>query len=71
MQEDIISEDLGSPINQIYCWETKYGFCPLMIAGVFDDRVRFRLFGPNPKYYSNFYSKDEEFVDLTTYGIYD
>ena len=42
-----------------------------MIAGVFDDRVRFRLFGPNQKYYSNFYSKDEEFVDLTTYGIYD
>lgn len=34
------------------------------MAGVFKSKIRFRIFGPNPKYYSLFYSKDEEFVDL-------
>ena len=29
------------------------------------------MFGPNPKYYSLFYYKDEEFIDLTNLSIHD
>jgi hypothetical protein len=52
-------------------WETSFAYCPLLIAGVFKNRIRFRLFGPNPKYYSTFYNKDEEFVDLTTLEVHE
>ena len=40
----------------------------LLIAGVFEDRIRLRIFGPNPKY-SHFYNKDKEFVDQTNFSI--
>ena len=67
--EEIISEDVGDEVKGIFSWETKFAYCPIVIAGVFEDRIRFRIFGPNPKYYSHFYSKDEEFVDLTNFSI--
>lgn len=41
-------------------------YCPIIIAAIFDTKIRFRLLGPNPKFYSNFYSKDNGYFDLTT-----
>ncbi len=37
-----------------------------MIAAVFETKIRFRLLGPNPKFYCSFYIKDNSYFDLTT-----
>lgn len=58
-------------MTKIFAWELGYAYCPLIIAGAFGNRLRVRLFGPNPKYYSLFYNKDDEFVDSTHLSIYD
>ena len=58
-------------MNQIYAWESGFAYIPLILAGTFKNKVRVRLFGPNPKYYSMFYQRDEEFVDLSHYTIHD
>lgn len=50
-----------------FIFHTNVVYCPILLAGVFKDRVRFRLLGPNPKYYSQFYIKDNKFIDLITF----
>lgn len=57
-------------MSSLFAWESDFAFAPLIIGGVFEKTIRIRLFGPNPKYYSNFYSHDEEFIDLSNFSVH-
>lgn len=64
------SKNIEGNLLNVFAWELGFAYCPLIIAGVFDGKLRVRFFGPNPKYYSIFYNRDEEFVDLTNLSIH-
>lgn len=57
--EEVESKNIDTDLTKIFAWELGFAYCPLIIAGAFDNKLRIRLFGPNPKYYSIFYNKDD------------
>ena len=66
-EEEIFSRSIqNQPIKSFFLWSTGVVYCPVLVAGVFENKIRFRLIGPNPKYYSNFYVKDGSYLDLAT-----
>lgn len=54
-----------------FIFHTNVVYSPILLAGVFKDRIRFRLLGPNPKFYSQFYIKDNKFIDLINFKAHD
>lgn len=44
---------------------------PVIVAGVYESTVRFRLFALNPRFFSSCYAKGDLFADLISNNFYE
>lgn len=71
VEEEVQSEKIDEPLKNLFAFETNIGLSPLILAGVFNSKIRFRLFCLNPKFYSFFYEKGDAYADLTSNSLKD
>lgn len=56
-------------MSKIFLFQTGMAIAPIVVAGVFNSIVRFRLFALNPRFFASCYEKGDLFADLIS-GIY-
>ena len=58
-------------MSQIFTFSTGIALAPVIVAGVFESTIRFRLFALNPRFFASCYAKGDLFADLISNKFYE